>query len=483
MTSINPLEFAFIGGGGTGEMVLIYLAQKAKQQKLNANSLKLHLIDPNGFGSGGVAYGQCDTDHYLNSVRSEMSPWDEYEFHHWCIEQGHNDNVYEFNQRSDNGLFLQFKCAQVIQELRSCGAEINEHHAKADYRKTGNNNLYNIIDSDTQNIITTLPSEQICLTDGYGPNTRFNDFKNNPNNGFVDSPYHTEKLENLLLEKPDAKIVHIGSNAALYDSANSLKRLNNRLGITQTKPLTIVSPFSQAMGVRDVSVEQVEKTLSPLFLKQGNPNNLDELHSKLLAEFKTDEGRRGRSDRRIGLDSMKEIGSYLKTIQPEHAHALLKETQIVGSICRNATPLPQFSHDALKTLSPEYKVARLCASDIDETPDGHFDIHINNQRIQADIIINGTGYGRTNSQIMTHLQNDGLAEIDGLLGTVTLENDKIKGAGFYYAGPATHFGVDGMESFAAAAENIAHQITKLLQPIEVPSLDPAKQTAFIPAQL
>jgi len=74
-------DFAFIGGGATGTMLLIYLAQKIQNQNISLAGQRFHLIDPKGFGHGGLAYDECGENHLLNSVRTEMSPWDVPEFH------------------------------------------------------------------------------------------------------------------------------------------------------------------------------------------------------------------------------------------------------------------------------------------------------------------------------------------------------------------------------------------------------------------
>ena len=474
MTLINPLEFALIGGGGTGEMTLIYLTQQIQQNKLNATDLTLHLIDPNGFGSGGIAYGQCAPDNFLNSTRNEMSPWNQSEFHCWGIEQGLGDNMYAFNRRSDNGRFLELKYQQTLNTLKKLSVTVIEHQTKADYRRTNHQDVYDIIDTNTDAVLTSLPAEQICLSDGYGPNTNFLALQSNPDNGYVHSPYDTQKLRALLAEKPNAKIVHIGANAALYDSANTLSFLKSKLNQSIAPSLTIISHFNKSMNVRDVSLEPSEQSLEPLFLTSSKPHDIFELQRKLRDEFETAPGRRGRSDRRIALDTMRYLGAYLKTINPDIPQALFKQTRIVANIVRTATPIPEFSAQNLDALKPQFIQGCLKSTSpnyVGERNDGGFTVRIDNKTIDADIIINATGHGRTNSTIMSHLLKDGLIEKDTLLNTVKQGSDgRITKSGFFYAGPATHFGIDGMESFAPTAEKIARHMSAFLKPIEIKTL-------------
>ncbi|MCA9383514.1 hypothetical protein KC909_04055, partial [Candidatus Dojkabacteria bacterium] len=92
--------------------------------------------------------------------------------------------------------------------------------------------------------------------------------------------------------------------------------------------------------------------------------------------------------------------------------------------------------------------------DISINQDGTFDVKIQNTTVHANYIINATGHGRHNSPILDDLKKHGLAEINPNLGILKTRSNSytIEPSGIACIGPSTHFGTDGIESFAQYLE-------------------------------
>ena len=74
-----------------------------------------------------------------------------------------------------------------------------------------------------------------------------------------------------------------------------------------------------------------------------------------------------------------------------------------------------------------------------------------------DAIVNGTGHGRHNSPILESLKNQGLASVNLHLDTLRTDATgyRLADSGITCIGPATHFGTDGLESFAPNVKAVA----------------------------
>jgi uncharacterized NAD(P)/FAD-binding protein YdhS len=116
-------EFAMIGGGSVGPIVLIYLAKMFSETGASLSGYTFHPIDPRGYGNGGIAYGQSAANHILNTLRNEMSPWDRDAFHNYLLSIGRDDDHLQFALRSDYKDFLTIEFAKARANLEVLGAQ------------------------------------------------------------------------------------------------------------------------------------------------------------------------------------------------------------------------------------------------------------------------------------------------------------------------------------------------------------------------
>ena len=165
-------DFAIIGGGSVGPLLLTSIALEAKQANLDLTGFTFHLIDPKGFGNGGIAYGQCHENHLLNSIANEMSPHQEGRFSEFLQNMGLDDDDHRFHTRS---LFKKFIKEDLVDKsirvLEAMGATIEEHNVRAQIHRNLDGS-FGIFDSNehviSQNLLR-LASDQFSLTIGYGP--------------------------------------------------------------------------------------------------------------------------------------------------------------------------------------------------------------------------------------------------------------------------------------------------------------------------
>lgn len=449
-------DFAILGGGASGCTVLFYIAQKLQNHQGPLNDLTLHLVDPKGFGSGGIAYGQTSPNHYLNSTRDEMSPWDTFEFHQWCIEQELGDNVQSFNFRADNGQFLSEKMQAVIQQLRAKGVNIVEHKSEGYPVRTGDNK-FQIINESGKPIIHDLSLDDFVLAPGYGPNENFENLHQYQGDGYIHDIYNYGEVQKALNLKDHVKIAFAGTGPALYDFANDAKALGANIG------LHAFSRAGRPLDIRDVTREPHEFKIPPNYDGRFDVSDAASLEKLIQADF--DEARVSgqRTDRRVALDIMAHIRPYLVQMDPTVA-ALFTRSTFMSILKGKATPIPEFSQKRLLSFNPTLHQGHLNGN-ISRLKGGAFSIqNLDGEVIQADVIVNGTGHGRCNSKMAKHLIDNGLATSNDAL--CVLETDetgyRLEGSGIQILGPAVHFGTDGVESFAPPAERIANHFVSSL---------------------
>lgn len=445
-------DIPIIGGGSTGPMLLIYLAQKAQENGADLSGTRFHLIDPKGFGNGGIAYGEAHSTHKLNSTRDEMSPWNPAEFQAWCIREGLGDNIQDFNARAENGRFLSEKLAWAKHVLERRGASFKEHLAKASITDNGDN--FDVTDANGNVLVSDIAAEDINITVGYGANENFSNLWAYSGEGYVHSSYYHDQISAIpsQIEKP--RVAFIGTGPALYDFVNAYD------GDPDQTELVVFSRKGNLLDTRDVTVEPDEVSIVPDYLADESyvPTNFAQLKAKILADFDT---ATDRSPRRVALDIMKSIKPLLSRVSLD----LAKEFRCSGLhswLKHTATPVPPESQARLEEFDPTVIAGKLNGN-IERLDNGTFKISVDGQEpVIVDYIVNGTGHGRHNHAIFEDLKAKGLATVDERFDTLATEENgyRLEGAGFNCVGPAIHFGIDGMESFAVYAEKLASDILK-----------------------
>lgn len=451
-------DIVFIGGGLTGPMLLIYLAQEIQHNNLSLIGNTLHLIDPKGFIGGGIAYGDCHAAHVLNSTRDEMSPWNQNEFHRWCIDQGHNDNIQTFNARSDYRRFLSEKVQASIQVLKKHGANIIEHNCNAKIIQTHDG--FDIQNEKGELLVSSIAANDINLTIGYGPNKNFENLWRFDGQGYIHNIYNHNAIKNIATphnQDNKVRIAFVGTGPALYDFINEYD------GNTEQTELIIFSREGQLLNIRDVSIEPNEVSIVPDYLADSRyiPATFKELKGKILHDFDQPSQNNNRSPRRTALDIIKNIRPLLERSSLEFATIFRKST-LHGWLKHTATPPPIESHEKLRAFKPTV-IAQKLNGNITRLENGKFSISSNTEGkegITVDYIINGTGHGRHNSEIFCDLKEQGLAIVNRKLDILSTDSTgyKLIGSGINCIGPATHFGCDGVESFADNAHRLAQEI-------------------------
>lgn len=474
MTPSLSNNIAIIGGGSTGPMLLIYMAQAALNNRSNFSGTTFHLVDPNGFGNGGIAYGECSDKHKLNSTRNEMSPWLLDEFDQWCIEKGLGNNHLNFENRATYGEFIAEKLQWAKDFLKESGAHFENHRVKAEQINPNGEN-FDIKDDQGNIIVSDIPAENINLTLGYGKNDNFENLWQYTGNGYIHSPYDHDNISKISTSKPNPRIAFIGTGPALYDFVNDYD------GDPETTTLYAFSREGEFLDTRDVTVEKDEQSITPDFIANEDfiPTNLNELKQAILQDF--DQATGSRSHRRVALDIMKNIKPLLNRMSFDLAVEFRKST-LHSYIKGKATPVPLESQQRLESFNPTAVKGRLNGN-IERLDDGTFKINVDGQDpIIVDYIVNGSGHCRLNQLLIQNLVAQGLSEIDERFDTLkTSDNDnyKLSNSGINCFGPATHFGIDGVESFA---QYIKPYIDNVITRFE-PNNDNLAQDTTVKAQL
>lgn len=449
----NTKHIAIIGGGAVGPLLLTYLSEEAKQSKADLLGTTIHLIDPKGFGNGGIAYGQSRKEHLLNSLVSEMAPFRKDAFFQFLYKNNLNPSDSDFYSRRLYQEFIKEELVdQPIQLFRNLGANIREHKANA-FVQQNDQGLFDLTDINGKSIdinLQNLSNDDIIITSGYGPNQNFTSLREEE--GFVHNIYGKSSIleKEPKLQDENCSIAVIGSGPGLYDVVNELK--------PPYKNFLVFSGTGHQLPVRDISIEGNEISIPPESLL-----NLDKKSSLLDAtkalSYEFNEAAQGRSQRRISLDIQKSIKQILLNLDPNVAVAFRKSAEYIP-VKHLATPIPASSKEQLGRFNPTFVKACLDEDQIEKLDNGKFKISTNNDEYIVDAIINATGHGRHNSAIIQTLKKQGLVRVNPV--TNTLETDetgyRIPQSGLAIIGPATHLGTDGMESFAKYAQHCAKRM-------------------------
>jgi hypothetical protein len=430
------------------------------------------LIDPKGFGNGGIAYGNCHGEHKLNSVRDEMSPWIKNQFHEWCKSKGLGDDVLCFENRAMYGEFIteQLQWAELVLEQR--GAKFERHNTSIS-KLARNGKNFDLVDEDGLIIVENVEAENINLTLGYGPNDNFQNLWQYDGAGYIHSPYHHDKIIKITESKPSPRIAFIGTGPALYDFVNQCD--GNPADIT----LYAFSREGRFLDVRDTSIEADEVSIVPDYIADESfiPTSLAELKKVILADFKAAAEAGNRSPRRVALDIMKNIKPLLERVSYDLA-VEFKKSAFLSYLKGRATPIPAESKKRLDSFDPIAVKGKLNGN-IERLDDGTFRITNDGQEpIIVDYIVNGTGHRRLNHPLIQNLISDGLAELDERFDTLKTDNTgsyKLSGSGINSFGPATHFGIDGMESFAQYVEPFIRETIERFIPQKHSTLPPGQE--------
>lgn len=463
-------DLVFIGGGATGAALIITLAKKAQDTRLSLEGRTIHLFDPKGFGNGGIAYGDCHQSHLLNSVRTEMSPWDPEAYHNYCKEQGLSDDALTFETRVHYQEFLERELEQALRTLESLGATIKEHQVEATIEKPDIPGQFNILDTESNHILKGIPPESIHLAMGYGSNENFPRLREEfgKRAGYIHSIYGEglHAVRELVSNRPDQhlSIAVAGPGAALQDLINQSSRAPS---ITD---LFVFAGSGEPLGTRDVSLERDgdRHHYKPQFLDEeiDGATTADELAVMVKREFSNAQ-ESGFSERRAGLDIMKELGAYLERMSASAARDFRRK--YASHFMHLATPVPEQSNEILRSFDPHIISHRLDETAVKRTND-QFKIATGDTTISADIIINLTGHGRLPALARKLLRSD-IAQCNAHLGI--LQTDKtgyvLTGSRMRAFGPPVHFGIDGMESFFGPIETAIGDLVGQLNSSQAPN--------------
>lgn len=452
-------DFVFIGGGSVGPVLIIYLAQLAEAQKLDLSGVVFHLVDPKGYGNGGIAYGKNAPGHILNTLRSEMSPWERNKFHDYLLSLGRADDPLQFNLRSDYGAFLQRELQDAKAQLRAHGVQIVEHNQVAYVRRVADT-TFKIVGKGgfiMAPSLGALPASNIVLTVGYGPNDNFQALRAYSACGFVDTIYPIRELQATLLSMhTPVRVAALGSAAALYDFAVACPLS------AQDMQLFVFSSASAGLEVREVENEHLLKDLRLHHLKcLPATASASEIEQAIDAEFREAQQMEAGPDTWIAFRIMGVIGPVLEKVDPQVAIEFRKSTMF-KRIKRLGGSTTRYSRAKLEEYAPAFIPVSLAPKDITFTPAGACRITASGHTYEVDVVVNVSGHGRHNTSILEDMKTQGLAEVHP--GTDVLSTDEsglyLKRSGIACIGPATHFGTDGIETFARPASVLARLLVQ-----------------------
>ena len=401
-------NFPIIGGGATGPMLLAYMAKEAVVQGVRLDGEVFHLIDPNGFGNGGIAYGKSHRKHKLNSISTEMDPINPDRFGQAMTEQNVISLPDTFHDRSQFQPYIEQEFVQKsIETLRTRGATIVEHKTTG-FVRDNKDGTFAILTQDpltnpdaplVDPRLTGLTKDDLALTVGYGPNTNFPELRGKA--GYIHSPY--DRALSLierepLLQREGITIAVAGAGPALYDIVNELEP-------SAANKLLVFSREGRRLTTRDASIEAFETSFPPRELLQlDHMSTLQQAIAALNAEFQ--EYRQGRSDRRVALDVNKYKKEILLSLAPDVAIAFRQSSEL-RSINGTATPVPQASQDRLDEFNPRFIAQRLNGN-VSPSDSSVIIAQDDGTTHEVDVFINATGHGRHNAAVIESLKAQGL---------------------------------------------------------------------------
>ncbi len=258
-----------------------------------------------------------------------------------------------------------------------------------------------------------------------------------------------------ILKRPNLRVAVIGSGPALYDFINQIEPNGQKL--------FVFSNAGKGLGVRDASIEGQEISIPPQgLLSLGYDSTYEEAIECLAQEFTS--AAQGRSQRRIALDVSKNLRSVLMRLGTDVAHAFRNSSEF-SPIKHYATPIPLESHERLKSFKPAFVKSCIKEKDVIPQKDGAFTINAGYEAYIADVVINATGHGRHNSPILESLKRQNLAQFNPITGALDTDRSgyKLSISGLNVIGPATHVGIDGIESFYVYTKHFAEKFVSDLK--------------------
>ena len=458
------------GGGCSGTVAVIALAQTLSNRKIENEATSWHLFDPAGFGNGGIAYGQSGNA-LLNDTADAMSPWQPGAFVAWCADRDLGNDPKAFQERRLYGEFLRVEFAHARKVLQQHGISIIEHReAVTDISESRPGRFTIKSDGIT---LANLPASNIILAPGYGRSDAFTALDGKPN--YIASIYPPEKLQTALAEKPDAKLLVLGTGPALYDVLRLLPE-------SFTGAITAVSSTGKCPGRRDTGVEGKETRWS-LHQEYNRAATADDLNI-LIQHDLAKAHEQGSTTRRIALDIQKNLPALLGQLDPNEQGKFWRGH--ISQLFHACTPVPGSSRQILDDLRRQNRFntreGRLQATDITRSEQGfHVSPDCNRNRAEAiDIVINCTGHNPLNSSLVKMLIDNELAEKRPGLPLLKTGEDgyRLLGNNLACVGPPTHLGLHGMESFwpaiQGAAKNLALSVSQpcLDRKAELPKFRP-----------
>lgn len=444
-------DLIIIGGGSTASTLIIRLADQIAKSPEVKGDFSVHCFDENRFANGGLAYGKASKHHILNSIRTEMSPWNPDSFHDYCVAREKGDLRDSFNSRCDYRDFLIEEVLNAISYLQSRNIRVLNNNCNVRLIKA-QDGIDVVHDKYGFILLRGCNVRQIVLATGYGPNLSFEGLHERLGpDRYVHTLYDAGSdgvfTGSLISEKHNPHIVFLGSGPALYDCINDLYGA----GITSAR-LTVISASShRPLSVRNLSIEKDEKNILPeRLLSLDSEASAEDILNAVINDFGA-----ATSKRRVSLDILSHLSSALKGVAEEEAEKFLQSSTI--SLIRHAaTPVPLESYCRLSSLKPVFIQSYISGDEISVCRKGLLSIRKGDIEVSdIDMIINGTGHGRHTSSILETMKKHGLARVHKGLGILETQDDgySLRGSGIACIGPATHLGCDGVESFDIPVRN------------------------------
>jgi uncharacterized NAD(P)/FAD-binding protein YdhS len=450
MNSVSKQDYAVIGGGSVGPIAVIYLAEEFKKRSLcvKEGSVTIHAFDPAGFCNGGLAYKSQPEEHKLNSVYGEMSPWQPEAFYAYAKDKDPDIHPLEFTSRALYLDFLSASYEDAVETLSHAGVKVEEHHVSANVTAGDVAGSIRLQDQEQKGDITTLPADQVLLSVGYGKNENFPQMQSHIGKGYVHDIYDVDQIESEpALHTENPRILFIGNGPALYDFTNAYA------GDPAKTQLHILSPSGEVLGVRDTSIEEGEQPIrTDLIEALSDDAGLEDVNKAIADQFEK-AAKGGATPRRSAFDIITALKPVLTRISPEVAQVFSRSGEC-KRLVHTATPIPEESHARLSEFNPQIVAGRFEQENVMRQEDGTFLVKTGEEIVEVDAIINGTGHGRINHPVIRELLAEGGAQIDARFGTLATNEDgyTLRGSGIACIGPATHWGVDGIESFARSIQ-------------------------------
>ncbi len=459
-TKNTSRNIAIVGGGATGSVLMIYISKFAKEKRVNLEDVTFHLIDKKEFGYGGIAFGECSDEHILNTLRNEMSPWQPDRFHQYMCEAGKSNDILSIDKRQDFQVFLKSELDKSLKEINILGGKIKKHIEKISLLKSeGTKNTYALLSDSGEALhpdLEDLNAKDIVLTVGYGPNNNFKELHQFIGDGYIHHLYPLHHLENEpSIKKEKIKVAIFGSSAALYDFviASGLKPKTTEFyifGATADKQLEIRDIFNEHL-LKGVDLEKLYKF--------NTQTTILEIQSEMDIVFKVSRENEVGPDTWVAFNIVNNSAKILKNLSLEVATEFRK-SDFFQKLKRLGGPTSHVASKLLDSYKYECIPQNVFARDIKRNKDKTFMIFSDGKEYMVDCIVNATGHGRHNSSLISDLKEKQLVKINQHLDVLETDESgyRLVGSGLACIGPATHFGTDGVQTFAKYSEKLAREI-------------------------